>query len=56
MRIVLCLLCLHYIIIASYLFRCVTKAKIDVTHTADAAKCRLRRITHSSNITELNAT
>ena len=56
MRIVLSFVFLLKSIIASHLFRCVTKAKIDVTHTADAAKCRLRRITHSSNITELNAT
>ena len=42
-------------IIATYLFRWLTKAKNGASHIADDVKCRLRRIAHSDNITELHA-
>ena len=42
-------------IIATYLFGRVTKAKNGASHIANDVKCRLRRIAHSSNITEVHA-
>ena len=39
--------------IASFYLGGSTKQKNGVSHIADDVKCRLRRITHSNNITEL---